>query len=401
LWVLNFLYINNPEGDGGFLSLKSLIGFDSTFRRMPRVCVVIPTYNEAETIGELLERLESLGLDLHIVIVDDGSTDGTIELVEEASRRYGNLTLVERGVKLGLGSAIRDGLKEALGQGAELVVTMDADLSHNPQDLPRLLEEATPNRIVLGSRYVKGGRIEGWSLYRRLVSQSANLLARLLADVPSRDSTTGYRCYGAEALRMLLPHLRGVGYELQVEALSVAHRLSIEIAEVPITFRERRGGRSKLGLIEMWGFLGTLLRLFVDSGEFGRALRFTIVGLSGLLLNEAVIWLLTEFVGLYYLISAAVSSEVAIVNNFLWNNYWTFSDRDGGGLLERFIRFNLTRLLGIALTLLLCLFTELLGLHYLVSNPLAIVIVFLFNYLLSFFWVWRQPLGGSGGAASI
>ncbi|KYH39349.1 MAG: hypothetical protein AYL28_000730 [Candidatus Bathyarchaeota archaeon B23] len=368
---------------------------------MPQVCVVVPTYNEAGTIGELLEALESLGLDLHILIVDDGSTDGTIELVEEASQRHGNITLLERGEKLGLGSALRDGLKAALNLGVELVVTMDADLSHGPLELPRLLERASPHRIVLGSRYVEGGRIEGWSLYRRLVSWVANLLARLLTGVPSRDSTTGYRCYGVEAVRGILPHLRGVGYELQVEILSVAHRLGVEIVEAPITFRERRRGRSKLGLGEMWSFLRTLLRLFLHSGEAGRALRFTLVGLSGLLVNEVVIWLLTELVGLYYLLSGAISAEVSIVNNFLWNNYWTFSDRGAGGLLSRFVRFNLTRALGIALTLLLLkLFTELLGLHYLLSNPLAIVIVFVFNYLLSFFWVWRQPPGGEGGSAT-
>ena len=366
---------------------------------MPKICVVIPTYNEAGTIRELLERLESLDLDLHIVVVDDGSNDGTIEIVEEASRRYGNVILLERGAKLGLGSALRDGLKKGLELGAELLVTMDADLSHDPMELPRLLGEASPHRIVLGSRYVDGGRIVGWGLYRRLVSWGANFLSRLLAGVSSLDSTTGYRCYGAEVVRAVLPEVRGAGYEFQVEVLSVAQGMGFEIVEVPITFVDRRMGRSKLGLGEMWRFLRLLLRLFFESGEFGRALRFVAVGLSGLLVNEAVIWLLTEVVGLYYLVSGAISAEVAIVNNFIWNNYWTFSDRGEGGIITRFLKFNLTRVLGIALTLLLLkFFTELLRLHYLVSNALAILIVFIFNYLLSIFWVWRQPLGGSRGS---
>ena len=111
---------------------------------MPKICVVIPTYNEAGTIGKLLDSLESLGLDLHIVVVDDGSNDGTIEIVEEASRRYGNVTLIERGAKLGLGSALRDGLKKGLELGAELLVTMDADLSHDPMELPGFLERPPP-----------------------------------------------------------------------------------------------------------------------------------------------------------------------------------------------------------------------------------------------------------------
>jgi len=361
---------------------------------MPKVCVIIPTYNEAGTIGELLERLESLGLELQVVVVDDGSTDGTIEIVEEDSRRYGNITLVERGAKLGLGSALRDGLRKGLELGAKLLVTMDADLSHDPLELPKLVGEGAPHRIVLGSRYVEGGCIVGWGLYRRLVSWGANFLARLLTGIPSRDSTTGYRCYGAEVVKATLPRVRGVGYEFQVEVLSFAQRMGFEIVEVPITFVDRRMGRSKLGLGEMWRFLRILLRLFLESGEMGRALKFIAVGLSGLLVNEAVIWLLTEVAGLYYLISGAISAEVSIVNNFIWNNYWTFSDRGGGGLLARFVRFNLTRVFGMALGLLLLkLFTDLLGLHYLVSNVFAILIVFIFNYFLSLFWVWRQPPG--------
>jgi len=363
---------------------------------MPKICVVIPTYNEAGTIGRLLDSLESLGLDLYIVVVDDGSSDGTIELVEEASRRYANITLMERGAKLGLGSALKEGLRRGLELGAELLVTMDGDLSHDPLELPKLVGEGMPHRIVLGSRYVEGGCIVGWGLYRRLVSWGANLLARLLAGVSSRDSTTGYRCYGAEVVRAVLPEVRGVGYEFQVEVLSVAQRMDFEIVEVPITFIDRRMGRSKLGLGEIWRFLRILLRLFLESGEMGRALKFIAVGLSGLLVNEAVIWLLTEIAGLYYLISGAISAEVSIVNNFIWNNYWTFSDRGGGGLLIRFLKFNLSRVIGLLLGLLLLrLFTELLGIHYLVSNVFAILIVFVFNYILSLLWVWSQPLGGS------
>ena len=365
---------------------------------MPRICVIIPTYNEAGTIGELLERLESLGLELQVVVVDDGSTDGTIRIVEEASRRYGNIILVERGAKLGLGSALRDGLRKGLELGAELLVTMDADLSHDPLELPKLVGEGAPHRIVLGSRYVEGGCIVGWGLYRRLVSWGANFLTRLLTGVPSRDSTTGFRCYGAEVMRAVLPHVRGIGYEFQVEVLSVAQRMGFEIVEVPITFVDRRMGRSKLSFGEMRRFLWILLRLFLESGEIGRALKFIAVGLSGLLVNEVVIWLLTEVAGLYYLISGAISAEVSIVNNFIWNNYWTFSNRSGGGLLARFVRFNLARVFGIALGLLLLkLFTDLLRLHYLISNVFAILIVFVFNYLLSLFWVWRQPLGDSRG----
>ena len=231
----------------------------------PVVCVVIPTLNESGTIGSLLESLEglrSLYL-IRIIVVDDGSTDGTVEIVQEASGKHGNLTLIERGRRLGLGTAIRDGLRAALDQepAPDFVVTMDADLSHDPGELPSLVEACGRNSLVVGSRYVEGGEVRGWGLHRKAISRGANSLARVFADVPSKDCTSGFRCYSAELVREVLPDLESVGFDIQLEILFKAAQGGFSVVEEPIIFRERTGGKSKMRLREIYGFIRRAIQL--------------------------------------------------------------------------------------------------------------------------------------------
>jgi dolichol-phosphate mannosyltransferase len=231
----------------------------------PVVCVVIPTLNEAGTIGAIIESLERLRALYHvrIIVVDDWSTDGTVKIVRESSEKHGNLTLIERGRRLGLGTAIRDGLRAALDQepAPDFVATMDADLSHDPGELPSLVEACEGGSLVVGSRYVEGGGVRGWGLYRRAMSLGANIFARVFTDVPSKDCTSGFRCYGVDLVREVLPNLGSVGFEIQVEVLSEAAHRGFKIVEVPITFRERAGGKSKLGLREILRFTRRVFQL--------------------------------------------------------------------------------------------------------------------------------------------
>jgi apolipoprotein N-acyltransferase len=212
-----------------------------------RVNVVLPTYNERETIEEVLERVLASDDRVDVTVVDDSSPDGTGDVVRKISERNPRVVLDERPEKGGLASAYLDGFVRAIEHGYDLIVEMDADLSHRPEDLPRLLEGAEGHHLVIGSRYVPGGRVRNWSLFRRILSRGGNLYSRTLLGMPVADATSGFRVYRWEALRELVTHqLRSEGYAFQVELAYRAWRRGMSVEEVPITFEERRHGHSKL-----------------------------------------------------------------------------------------------------------------------------------------------------------
>ncbi len=212
----------------------------------PRTAVILPTYNERDTIEQVVDRLlAATGVD--VKVVDDCSPDGTGEVVRKLAERDARVTLIERPEKGGLGSAYLDGFVRAIAIGYDLVVEMDADLSHRPEELPPLLEATRKAHVAIGSRYVAGGSVRNWSPFRRTLSRGGNLYVRALLGLPVADSTSGFRVYRREALRELVTHqLRSEGYAFQVELAYRAWRRGMIVAEVPITFEERRHGHSKL-----------------------------------------------------------------------------------------------------------------------------------------------------------
>ena len=212
-----------------------------------RVNVVLPTYNERDTIEEIIGRVLAADDRVEVTVVDDSSPDGTGDVVRKLAEREPRVTLDERPEKGGLASAYLDGFVRAIEHGYDLIVEMDADLSHRPEDLPRLLDGARRHHLVIGSRYVPGGEVRNWSLLRRILSRGGNLYSRLLLGMPVADATSGFRVYRWEALRELITHqLRSEGYAFQVELAYRAWRRGMTIGEVPITFEERRHGHSKL-----------------------------------------------------------------------------------------------------------------------------------------------------------
>ncbi|MFH1262711.1 MAG: polyprenol monophosphomannose synthase [Pseudomonadota bacterium] len=218
---------------------------------MKRSIVVIPTYNEAENIPVLVTTICSLGPGYEVLVVDDSSPDGTAACVEKLRRDRPELasriSLRVRPGKGGLGSAYREGLTEALTRNPDAVFQMDADFSHDPQDLPRLLERLEEADLVLGSRYIPGGGTVGWPWKRELLSRVANLYARFLLWVPVHDLTGGFKCFRKEALRAAdLSHLTSEGYTFQIETTARLLRKGYRVAEVPILFRERTRGKSKI-----------------------------------------------------------------------------------------------------------------------------------------------------------
>ncbi len=216
-----------------------------------RITVVLPTYNEAENLARLVSVLFSLPLDLTVLIVDDNSPDGTGTIAEELSKEYqSRLAVLHRAGKLGLRSAYIEGFGRAFDLGAEAVVQMDADFSHDPAVLTEMARRIVSFDVVIGSRYVRGGSLdERWPLWRKALSAFGNNYARAILRFPLRDVTTGYRMWRREALqKMPLDRIRSNGYIFLVEMAYVAFLLEYDFTEVPIHFADRRWGKSKMSL---------------------------------------------------------------------------------------------------------------------------------------------------------
>lgn len=212
-----------------------------------RTLVLVPTYNEADGISELLDRALVSHPDLEILVIDDGSPDGTGKIAAERAAHESRIAVLHRSEKQGLGAAYVAGFKVGLERGFDLLIEMDADLSHDPADLPRLIAAAQDADLVIGSRYVRGGSVEGWSHARHTLSRSANLYSRIMLGIPVRDSTSGFRCYHRRVLdRLDLAAVSSEGYAFQIEMAFLSLRNGFRVVEIPITFRERSTGRSKM-----------------------------------------------------------------------------------------------------------------------------------------------------------
>ena len=217
-----------------------------------RVWVVMPTYNEAENIDAILRRTSAelervIPGQYRILVVDDSSPDGTGKLAEAVGREVDTVEVLHRDAKTGLGHAYLAGFAEALAGGAELVLEMDADFSHDPGYLPDLLEAAKRADLVLGSRYVAGGGVRDWGLFRRLVSRGGGLYARWILRVDIEDLTGGFKCIRREVLEAIdLESVRAEGYVFQIEVTYRALLAGFKVEEVPIVFRDRTSGTSKM-----------------------------------------------------------------------------------------------------------------------------------------------------------
>jgi len=227
------------------------------------VAIVLPTYCEAGNIRKLIEDVESLNIDPLILVIDDSSPDGTAEIVEKTQKKYSNIILIVRPYKRGLGTAITDAFKFLLSlkHRPKYIVTMDADFSHNPKDIPRLiLLTKRGYDLVVGSRYCPGGRTEKWSPIRILISKIANMFASTILNMQVNDCTSGFRCYSTRLLSEVVRRLHSQTYEIQIETIRQAVKSGFYITEIPITFVNRKLGRSKLTLNEIRQFLSYVIK---------------------------------------------------------------------------------------------------------------------------------------------
>jgi dolichol-phosphate mannosyltransferase len=228
------------------------------------VLVVLPTFNESENIDRVLRRIRGALADATILVVDDGSPDGTADIAETLGKELGNIEVMRRQEKSGLGSAYRAGFRWGLDREFDACIEMDADLSHEPEALPELVAPLSEGHdLVIGSRYVLGGSIPNWAWHRRLLSRGGNVYASKLLGLSVADSTSGFRAYSASILdRIDLSRIKAEGYGFQIEMTYEAKRAGAEVVEVPIRFVDRVDGESKmsmfivveaLGLVTWWG----------------------------------------------------------------------------------------------------------------------------------------------------
>lgn len=214
---------------------------------MERAVVVIPTYNERENIGRLIDALGRVLPQLHILVVDDHSPDGTAEVVRAVAQQNARVHLLERPGKLGLGTAYCTGFRWALERSYDVVCQMDADFSHNPEDLPRLIAGLEHADVVIGSRYVGGVNVVNWPMRRLLLSYAANVYTRVVTGMPIRDATGGFKAFRAALLRRIdLGAIHSNGYAFQIEMNFRAWRLGAHIEELSIVFVDRTNGVSKM-----------------------------------------------------------------------------------------------------------------------------------------------------------
>jgi dolichol-phosphate mannosyltransferase len=360
----------------------------------PKLTVVLPTYNEADNIPVVLERLSrSLsGVDYEVVVVDDDSPDGTWRVAERLAEERGYPVRVIRRVgERGLGTAIVRGLREARG---DYVVVMDADLQHPPELVPKLYQKAleTGADVVVASRYRPGGGVRGWSRHRLLISKAASLLAHLLLPESKRtsDPMSGFFLVRRTLAEQL--QLEGRSWKVLLEILAKAPHARVE--EVPYTFERRLRGESKLGLKAMLSYLLDLLRL-----ASYRPVKFATVGATGTAVNLAILWLLGDRMGLPSPLPFLAAFEISLTWNYALHDMWTFRGVRPPGArsaIVYWLKYHAASLAGFATYTLTGWALHSLGLTYTLSGLAGILAGFTSNFLLSQHRVWNPTQSQRG-----
>ena len=237
--------------------------------------IIIPTYNEAENLESIVERVLALHPTFNIIVVDDNSPDGTGAIADDLSKKDHRIHAIHRPHKAGLGTAYIKGFKEALAKGADLIFEMDADFSHDPKYLQDFLEASKRADLVIGSRYVNGVRVEGWRFRRLLLSKFANMYVSYIMVRPVWDFTAGFRCYRRAVLESIdLDNVRSDGYAFQIEMTYLTFKNGFKVFEIPILFKEREHGYSKISRRVIWEALWLTLKCHAPVFEILKHLSF-------------------------------------------------------------------------------------------------------------------------------
>ena len=398
-----------PTGSLKIFAIPLCVCTDISFSTPLKFSLIIPSYNEGENIQEIISILSKL-LDevilgkYELIVVDDNSPDKTWKLAQELIPKYPQLRVMRRDREKGLTTAVIRGWQVARG---EILGVIDGDLQHPPKVLLKLWQEIERGAdLAVASRNVEDGGISDWSIIRRFLSRGAQMAGLIvLPEVVSRlsDPMSGYFMVRRDVLAGCT--LRPLGYKILIEVLA---RGRIRwIGEVGYVFQERQNGASKVTAKQYVEYIQHLLRLRLDLWQIKRIksvkppnalhrfIRFGISGFSGVFINMGILYLLREFVGLGLTRSAILAAEVAIANNFIWNDLWTFRDisrtqRGNRQRFKRFLKFNLICLSGLVLNvLILNLLYNLLGISEYIANLIAIAIVTFWNFWFNLKLSWR------------
>ncbi len=351
--------------------------------------IVIPTYNERDNVpkivGDIFKEFKKHKIKGELIIVDDNSPDGTGRIADSLTKKYNFLRVVHRKGKEGLSSAVLEGFKVSKGK---YLGVMDADLSHPVEKIHELYEQIDKHRteIVIGSRYASGGAIKGWNLRRKLMSQGATYLARVFTKV--KDPMSGFFMMRKEVLQG--KEIDSKGFKILLEIIIKTG--SKKIKEIPIVFINRKEGKSKANIKEVIDYLRNLAQYAAYKKEliaqFG---KFALVGLIGTFLNIFFLYIFTEMFGIYYILSAVFAFVIALSNNYLWNKTFTFGEDASHEFFQKFAQFTGISLAALGINLIiLYVLTDALGVYYLVSQFIAIGLVFTLNFLGNKIWTFSE-----------
>ena len=378
------------------------------------ISIIIPVYKDLNSLDILLTKIEnSLNSYSHeTIIVNDNPDDGNSisELINNYNNKYNmnsNMKVINRPGKMGVASAIMDGINAAIYNN---VCTLNADLQHPPELLPQMIEELKTSDIVIASRYVDYGKIEKWSISRKIISKGATILARMTPRVNEvKDPMSGYYALKKDVIKNIEidpPRNSKVstGFKLPLEILAKGDYKTVK--EIPYNFSDRKSGKTNMGVYSMFIYLKQSLGLINSSGKLTRIGKFLIVGLIGTVVNVSILYLITEKVlggsailiaGIVpsYMLASMIAMESAIISNFIFNEHWTFKDRrdknDMISVTKRGIKFNMCRLSGVVINIIiLFVLTDFLKLYYILSSIIAILIVTMWNYTTSSKLVWSE-----------
>ena len=364
-----------------------------------KACVVLPTYNEVENIESIIKAIFAMQSNvtthqLYVIVVDDNSPDGTQEIVKKQMNQHPYLRLVT-GNKVGLGDAYKRGISFAITTfNPDLLLQMDADGQHDPKLIPEFINLANDGfSLVIGSRLVPGGSTPGFSYWRKFLSIVGNFLIRHLGKASNvQDCTSGFRCIKANLLpKCNLDGLSTRGYSFQSLLVCELIRNGAKPIEVPIIFKDRVKGKSKLTLRDQIEFLVSITKItYRYSEDF---IRYCLVGLVGMLVNIGAYLLLNRYFQIPLQAASLIAIEISIVSNFLLNNYWTFKTRPKKlSMIRRMLNFHIAA--GISGLLFYYLFflllTTVLGINDVLSILLATTTGTISNYTINSLWTWRK-----------